>query len=120
MLEFNEEKVKDLVCEEIIMKERIRWKTDPDGNLFQIYMHTPTSTFTLFWFDVGNLNHVVLFDARQQKIIIKNITNKLEFDAVLSGSIKNMVDLLFTLYDVKIHLSDDYKKISNPNVSMKG
>ena len=52
MLELNIDKMQDLVRKDFVSSE-IKWKTDKEGNLYSISMHSEWSTFDIFWFDLG-------------------------------------------------------------------
>lgn len=113
MLELNIDKMQDLVRKAFMSLEKIKWKTDKEGKLYSISMHSEWSTFDIFWFDLGDAHYSVLYDSRKQRIYVRNETFKPEIKELLLNGFKNTLDILFSTFYKCIKVSDDWERIDN-------
>ena len=113
MLQLNIDKMQELVRKYFMNPEKIKWKTDKDGKLYSISMHSEWSTFDIFWLDLGDAHYSVLYDSRKQRIYIRDETFKPEIKELLLNGFKNTLEILFSAYRACLKISDDWERIDD-------
>lgn len=113
MLELNMDKLQMLVENNFISNNKVEWHTDNEGNLLNIKIHTRYSTLYIFWADLAEAHYMILFDARKQRIYIKDISYKQEVSDLVIETLKNMSNIVFSTYRACIKLSDDFERVNN-------
>ena len=112
MLEFDENKMIDIVYDEMMHENNIKWHRDKDGNLLTIVFNDEVSTFRLFWFDIGEIHYCVLFDARTQKLCIKDETRMRDLHDLFAEVIRTMTKTRFGAYRSAIKLTDNFERVN--------
>lgn len=112
MLEFDENKMIDIVYDEMMRAKNINWHRDKDGNLLSITFNDEVSTFRLFWFDIGELHYCVLFDAKTQRLYIKDETKLTTLHELFAEVIRTMTKSRFGAYRTAIKLTDNFERVN--------
>lgn len=115
MLEFDENKMIDIVYDEMMRDRNIKWHRDKDGNLLSITFNDEVSTFRLFWFDIGQLHYCVLFDSRTQRLYIKDETQMRGLHELFAEVIRTMIKMRFgeyRSYRSVIKLTDNFERMN--------
>lgn len=111
MLELNLDKLQTIVGNDFLEGHRLRWHYDNEGKLLNIKIHTKYSALYIFWADLMETKYMILFNARKQRIYIKDITYKQENSDLIAETLKNMIDIVFSTYRTCIKLSDDFERV---------
>lgn len=112
MLEFDENKMIDIVYDEMMKNRNIEWHRDEDGNLLSLTFNDEISTFRLFWFDIGELHYCVLFDAKTQRLCIKDETKLTTLHELFAAVIRTMIKSRFGVYRTAIKLTDNFERVN--------
>lgn len=112
MLEFDENKMIDIVYDEMMHDRHINWHRDKDGNLLSITFNDEISSFRIFWFDIGNLHYYVLFDAKKQRLYIRDETQMKVLHDLFAEVIRTMTRTRFDVYRSSIKLNDNFERVN--------
>ena len=113
MLELDTDKLRTIVENDFISNNKVEWHTDNNGDLLHIKIHNNISTLYICWADLAQAHYMILFDARKQRIYIKDITYSQEISHLITETFKNMTDIAYSTYRKCIKLSDDFERVKS-------